>query len=113
MRIITRVFGILLIILIVVVGFGQGVLQLWNWLMPPIFGLRTITYWQAVGLLGLSWVLFGGWLGPMFGMHRRHQMRERWEQMTPEQREKFRQGMRGRCGHFGRREGEEESKPQV
>jgi hypothetical protein len=110
MRIITRVFAIVLIIFIVVVGFGMSVLHLWNWLMPPIFGLHTITYWQAVGLLGLSWVLFGGWRGPMFGMHRRHRMRERWEQMTPEEREKIRHGMRGRCG-FGRRE--EEAKPQA
>ena len=112
MHIVTRVFGILLIILIIAAGFGQAVLQLWNWLMPPIFGFHTITYWQALGLLGLSWVLFGGWRGPMFDMHRRrHQMRERWEQMTPEQREKFRQGMRGRCGHFGQKE--EEVKPQA
>jgi hypothetical protein len=101
MRVFQRVLGILLIILIVAAGFGQAVLHLWNWLMPPIFGWRTITYWQALGLLGLSWIFFGGWRGPMFGMHRRHHMRERWEQMTPEQREAFRKGMRGRCGHFG------------
>ena len=111
MRIFQRVFGILLIILIVAAGFGQAILQLWNWLMPPIFGLHTITYWQALGLLGLSWILFGGWRGPMMGMHRRRHMRERWEQMTPEQREAFRKGMRGRCGHFGHRE--EEAKPQA
>ena len=110
MRIITRVFGILLIIFIVAVGFGMGVLHLWNWLMPSIFGLHTITYWQALGLLGLSWVLFGGWRGPMFGMHRRHHMSERWEHMTPEQRDAFRKGMRGRCGRFGRREEEVKAK---
>lgn len=28
-------------------------------------------------------------------------MMERWEKMTPEEREKFRNSMRGRCGHFG------------
>lgn len=85
-------------------GFGAAVLYLWNWLMPALFGLHTITYWQALGLLGLSWLLFQGPRGWMGGhrMHWRHRMHERWEKMTPEEREKFRAGMRGRCGHFGR-----------
>lgn len=82
-------------------GFGAAVLYLWNWLMPAIFGLHMISYWQALGLLSLSWILFGGqrgWFGP--AMHRRHKMRERWAQMSPEERDKFRAGMRGRCGGF-------------
>jgi hypothetical protein len=40
--------------------FGLFVMLLWNWLMPDIFGLKTITYWQAWGLLILSWILFKG-----------------------------------------------------
>jgi hypothetical protein len=82
-------------------GFGAAVLHLWNWLMPALFGLHTITYWQAVRLLGLSWILFQGPRGWMGGPMHRHGMRGRWENMTPEEREKFRAGMRGRCGHFG------------
>jgi hypothetical protein len=39
-------------------AFGFPVMWLWNWLMPSIFGLRAITFWQAVGLLILSHVLF-------------------------------------------------------
>jgi hypothetical protein len=40
------------------------VLCLWNWLMPQLFGLPVITFWQAVGLIGLSWILFrAGLLG--------------------------------------------------
>jgi len=31
----------------------------------------------------------------------RHRMMERWEKMTPEEREKFRQAVRGRCSSFG------------
>ena len=51
-------------LLIVVAGFGQAVLHLWNWLMPDLFGLRAITFWQAVGMIGLSWILFhAGFLG--------------------------------------------------
>lgn len=86
-------------------ALGYVVMALWNWLMPPIFGLHTITYWQAYGLLILSKILFGGLRGGG-GRHRCHgrndwreRMAERWEKMTPEEREKFSQSMRGRwCG---------------
>lgn len=40
--------------------FGWVVMLLWNWLMPEIFGLKTITYWQGWGLLALSSILFKG-----------------------------------------------------
>lgn len=82
--------------------FGLVVMGLWNWLMPALFGLRAITYWQAVALLVLSRILLGGFRG--HGGYRgrwRRRMMERWEQMTPEEPEKFRAGMRGRCGDFG------------
>jgi hypothetical protein len=39
--------------------FGFIVMLLWNWLMPEIFGLKTLTYWQAWGILALSCILFG------------------------------------------------------
>ena len=40
---------------------GWVVMALWNWLMPDIFGLKTIDYWQAWGLLALSSILLKGW----------------------------------------------------
>lgn len=79
--------------------FGFVVMSLWNWLAPEVFGLRAITFWQALGLLVLSKLLFGGFRGrPGFGGHWRNRMNDRWQQMTPEEREKFRQGMSRRCG---------------
>ena len=102
MKWIVRALGIVLIVLIVIAGFGQAVLQLWNWLMPAVFGLHPITFWQAVGLLGLSWILFGGWRGfrgrPANPRNWRNRMMERCEQMTPEERHMFREGVRNRCG---------------
>ena len=78
------------------------VMRLWNWLMPVLFGWHAISFWQAVGILVLSKILFGGFRGRPGGrMHWRRRMMERWEQMTPEEREKFRESMRGRCGSFG------------
>ncbi len=81
--------------------FSFVVMSLWNWLMPVVFGLRTIGFWQALGLLILSRILFGGFRGrPGHNMRWRRGMMARWEQMTPEEREKFREGMRHRCGPF-------------
>jgi hypothetical protein len=79
--------------------FSWVTMSLWNWLMPALFGLRAITFWQALGLLLLSRILLGGFRGrPGYAMHWRRRMRQRWDQMTPEERENFRQGMRQRCG---------------
>jgi hypothetical protein len=98
--------------IVVFIAIGGGVVMLlWNWLAPTLFGLRLITFWQAIGLLALCRILFGGF-GLGGGGHRnsrrrmegrirervRERMAERWEQMTPEEREKFRQGMGSGCG---------------
>jgi hypothetical protein len=99
---IERVFELAILMAIIIAGFGQAVLHLWNWLVPSIFGLQRISFWQAVGLLGLCWILFGqGFLGrPGYSTTWRRRIRERWEQMTPEERQKVRAGLQGRCGHF-------------
>jgi hypothetical protein len=75
------------------------VLHLWNWLLPSLFGWRQLTFWQALGMLALCRILFGGISGRGFHRYRgRGRMSERWQSMSSEDREKFRQGMRGRCG---------------
>jgi hypothetical protein len=84
---------------------GEAVMHLWNWLLPPLFGWHLLTFWQAVGFLALCRILFGNWgghRGPRSHFRRRMDERwvERWEKMTPEEREKFRNSWRGRCGHF-------------
>jgi hypothetical protein len=80
---------------------GELVMHLWNWLLPPLFAWRQITFWQALALLALCRILFGG-----FGRHGsgrsgfRGRMKDRCANMTPEERERFRQRMRERFG-FG------------
>jgi len=99
-----RVMKVLMMIVLAVAFvalFGFVVKWLWNWLMPALFGWHLITYWQAVGILILSKILFGGFRGHAGpSRHWRRRMFERWEQMTPEEREKFRQGIESRCGPF-------------
>jgi hypothetical protein len=50
--------GAAIIGLAILLGFV--IMWLWNWLMPDLFGLSTITYWQAVGLFILAKILIGG-----------------------------------------------------
>lgn len=71
---------------------------LWNWLMPDLFGWHMITFWQALGILVLSKILFGGFRRPGPGRYWQGRMMERWEKMTPEERTKFREGLRSGCG---------------
>src|SRR5262245_6312369 len=93
-RLITRAFEIALLITIAIAGFGQAVLQLWNWLMPELFGLRPLRFWQAVGLMALSWILFGGLRGfGMIGGPGRSSTPDTWARLTPEERERFRRGI--------------------
>ena len=94
-------YGLKFVVLVVIAiaAAGAVVMSLWNWLLPELFGMPAIGFWQAIGVLVLSRILLGGWRGRGHGMHWRHRMMERWERMTPEEREKFRAGMRGRCGH--------------
>jgi len=99
---ILRVLKFVLLAALFIAAFSFFVMSLWNWLMPALFGWRLISYWQALGLLILSKILFGGFRGgPGRHGYWRRRMLERWEQMTPEEREKFRQGVRGRCGWVG------------
>lgn len=95
------------IVLFTTIG-GELVMHLWNWLLPGLFGWRQISFWQAVGLLALCRILFGGVSGR--GLHRsnfRRRMAERREHMTSEEKERFRQVMQSRCG-FGRSRREEQ-----
>jgi hypothetical protein len=91
---------------------GQIVRYLWNWLTPALFGWPHITYWQALGLLVLCRILFGGhgMSGPKGpGMNMRGRMSDRladrvasrWTHMSPEERERFRDRFRQRFGGGG------------
>jgi len=99
------VLGPLALVLFIFVG-GEVVMRLWNWLLPALFGWHQITFWQAFGLLALCRILFGGFGGHGSGHgHGRGKWgRPRapfWEKMTPEERERFKQDMRSRCGDLG------------
>jgi hypothetical protein len=83
--------------LIAFIAIGGAIVRLlWNWLLPPVFGLPVITFWQAVGLLALSRILFGGF--GMRGCGPGSRFRRRMEELTPEERERYREALRARWG---------------
>lgn len=91
-----------LFLVVMVTLIGALVMWLWNWHMPSLFGLPTLTFWQAVGLLVLCRLLVGN-IG--LGGHHHHghghcgqdeghghccgsnKLRERWANMTAEERQ--------------------------
>lgn len=77
------------IVLIAIFGAGMIalfifiVMSLWNWLMPMIFGISLINFWQAAGLLLLSRILFGGF--PQGGKGRsHHSKKDYWKKRLEE-----------------------------
>jgi len=97
---IKRAFFIPLAIAAGIFIFGGVVMLLWNWLLPAIFGFGTITFWQALGILVLSKILFSGFRGGH--SHYKHQkdgyyQREKWMHLTPEEREKMKTEWKNRC----------------
>lgn len=98
-----KLAGIFVKIIVGFLAFSAAVMLLWNALMPDIFHLRVIDYWQAMGLLVLSKILLTGFRGGPGGGWRRDALREKWGNMTPEQREQFRQEWGRRCGRPGDR----------
>jgi Ca2+/H+ antiporter, TMEM165/GDT1 family len=83
------------------------VMLLWNMLLPNIFSIASISYWQAIGILFLSKILFGGF--PTGHLHsdfhnRSKEIKERWKQLTPEEREDLRNKWWNRFEHDKRHE---------
>jgi Ca2+/H+ antiporter, TMEM165/GDT1 family len=78
--------------------FGSIVMYLWNAIIPDVFGISAITFWQALGILALSKILFGGFHGGR--SHHRcrgrgYGMKDKWMNLSPEEKEKMRKMWRG------------------
>ena len=105
-----RFVGILMFLAMIAV-FSVAAMFLWNVLMPEIFGLSVLSYWQAAGLVILARILFGG-LGPArFGPHggrggddrlfaHGNALREKWLNMNDDERMEFVRTHRGGFSHF-------------
>lgn len=72
-----KVFFAILAGIVLIFLLGYVTLWLWNWLIPDIFGLTPITYWQAVGLLALAKILFGSFGGDHG--HKKSKAKKTWK----------------------------------
>jgi hypothetical protein len=78
---------------------------LWNWLMPAIFNLTTITFWQAAGILVLSKIIFSGgchshqWHSDRRKKYWHSRLEEKWKKVPDEKKEQFIQKMKDKGFH--------------
>jgi Ca2+/H+ antiporter, TMEM165/GDT1 family len=77
---------------------GWVVMSLWNCILVPVLAVKLITFWQALGILLLSKILFGGFHKSFNGRRQwKENMKEKWQGMNDEEREKFKQEFRNKC----------------
>ena len=86
------------VIVAAVLLFGLAVMLLWNAILPTVLGVASLNFWQAVGLLVLCRILFGGFRGGgPGGRGRPAYWREKWQHMSEEDRARFKEAWRERC----------------
>ena len=87
--------------IVAVILFSAIVMSLWNAILPVVLGVKAITFLQALGLLVLSKILFGGFGHRRWGGGRyqwKRNMQDKWATMSEEEREKFKAERWNRCG---------------
>ena len=89
------VFAIPVIMLAFVFLGGLAVMLLWNTILPAVLGVTVVTYWQAIGILALSRLLFGGFKGgpPWGGRRGGPPWKNQWVNMTDEEKTKLKEEM--------------------
>lgn len=107
--------------------FGTFVMALWNWLMPTLFNLPMITFSQALGLFVLGRILTGGFKvvgmsnlgGDKDNWEQKKQLFDKWDNMSSEDREKWRDEWREKChsrrliGFHKKEKNDEPKKPDM
>ncbi len=97
---IRKVAGFVLMGAAAILFFTFIVMTLWNNILSQVLDVRTINFGQALGILILSKILFGGFRGGGWrggGRYWNSEMRKKWQSMSPEEKEKFKQDWRNRC----------------
>jgi Ca2+/H+ antiporter, TMEM165/GDT1 family len=102
-----KVIGFMVLGAVAVAAFGFIVMSLWNAILPAVLGVKAITFIQALGIFILSKILFGGFRGGSGGWGRKKQewkmrMDDKWQHMSSEERQQWKEKMRGRCRTWGK-----------
>ena len=94
---------------------GWITMLLWNWLVPELFNGPSLNYWQALGLLTLSKILFWGFGNKKHHMSSRHspywkhRFNEKFSNMSTERREEFKRRMKEKWCRFDQSSSTEKS----
>ena len=93
--------------ILVVFLFGLITMSLWNWLVPVLFNGPVISFWQAMGLLLLSKILFWGFGGKRHWRHNQNteahwkdKFYGKFSSMTPEERAALKEKMKEKWCHW-------------
>ena len=107
-KIFKKVLKVIVIVAVAFTAFTSVVMLLWNNVLSVVLNISQVTFWQAAGILLLSKILFGGFGRGGWGKDKRDfrmKMKEKWSNMSPEERERFKQQWKDRCGgRWGRRD---------
>lgn len=101
---IKKIIGFAVCFVAIAAALTWVVMSLWNGILVEVLSVKTITFWQAGGILVLSKILFGGFKGKGGGPggHWNKEMRSKWKTMTPEEKDAFREEWRNKCRTWGR-----------
>jgi hypothetical protein len=102
---IKKIIGFTIMAVAFVAFISYVVMRLWNGVLVDVTTVKEITYPQAIGILVLAKILFGGFKGNCWcgkGNSWKQNMKEKWEKMNPEEREKFKQEWRNKCKTWGK-----------
>jgi len=100
-----KIFKIIACVVIFGSLFTFIVMSLWNAILPAVIHVEAINFWQALGIIILSKILFSGMGGggPWKGRHRwKERMMDKWEHMSEEDKARFKSRWEERCGRWGR-----------
>ena len=104
---------IVVLVTLGVLAVGFVTMFLWNWLVPELFNGPIITYWQALGLLVLSKLIFSGFSGKRHGHGQspywKYRFYEKFKNMPAEQREEFKRKMKDKWCRIERNPSDEKS----
>jgi hypothetical protein len=97
-----RIFFFILLAPVFFAVIGALVMLLWNAILPAVIHVGTINFWQALGILILSKILFSGFRHGYPGRHmhphsKLHHLREKWESMTDEEKAKYKEEWKSCC----------------
>jgi Ca2+/H+ antiporter, TMEM165/GDT1 family len=104
-----KIIGFLLLAPMAIALFTWIVMLLWNGVLVAVTGVGVVSFWQAMGILVLSKILFGGFRGGSRGGHWKQEMKSKWQNMSDEERIQFKQQWRDRCKTWGRGRSEQKT----